>query len=128
MCIIYKIYVTKNLNSLQITFESVFFLLPFISIIIIEVSQIFSDSFLHVVLFTMTGWNSDFFFCVAVGQDSQDINSKLLVRFCQTHSDLLQMYDKITQKGKQSSEKPTDIAEVLHSQICMLLFFQNHVP
>lgn len=128
MCIIYKKYVTKNLNSLQITFESVFFLLPFISIIIIEVSQIFSDSFLHVVLFTMTLGGIQIFFCAAVGQDSQDINSKLLVRFCQTHSDLLQMYDKITQKGKQSSEKPTDIAEVLHSQICMLLFFQNHVP
>lgn len=56
-----------------------------------------------------------FSFCAAVGQDSQDINSKLLVRFCQTHSDLLQMYDKITQKGNQTSEQPSDLAEVLHS-------------
>lgn len=47
------------------------------------------------------------------GQDSQDINSKLLVRFCQTHSDLLQMYDKITQNGKQASEQSTNIAEIL---------------
>lgn len=72
--------------------------------------------------------NSDFFFRAAVGQDSQDINSKLLVRFCQTHSDLLQMYDKITQNGKQASEQSTNIAEVLHSQICMFMLFQSHVP
>lgn len=66
MCIIYKKYVTKNLNtgSLQTTFESVFFLLPFISIIINEVSQIFSDSFLHVVLFTMTLGGIQIFFFV----------------------------------------------------------------
>nr|XP_022332543.1 rab3 GTPase-activating protein non-catalytic subunit-like isoform X2 [Crassostrea virginica] len=47
------------------------------------------------------------------GQDSQDINSKLLVRFCQTYLELLQMYDNITKNSNQSSEPTKEITEIL---------------
>ncbi|XP_055995292.1 rab3 GTPase-activating protein non-catalytic subunit-like isoform X2 [Ostrea edulis] len=47
------------------------------------------------------------------GQDSQDIHSKLLVGFCQTQMDLLQMYDQITQDCTQSAAPHPGITEIL---------------
>lgn len=65
-----------------------------------------------------------------LGQDSQDINSKLLVRFCQTYLELLQMYDNITKNSDQSSEPTKEITEVLYNldmEICTTVFIIQYI-
>ncbi|XP_061163319.1 rab3 GTPase-activating protein non-catalytic subunit-like isoform X1 [Saccostrea echinata] len=61
------------------------------------------------------------------GQDSQDINSKLLVRFCQTQTDLLQMYDKITESPIQSETTDRDITEVLMENLHITNSESTHI-